>query len=141
MTIDTWGWQIEAGSVATAFQTATGTLQGELAACQRYYFRSSATTAFTFYPVSGSAISTTSVVGLVAMPVTMRTSPTVIDFGNVALSDGSAITSVTTIAFDQANPVATTLSFTVASGLTQFRPYRLISNNNAAAYFGLGAEL
>jgi hypothetical protein len=36
-TIDLWGVQVEDGSVATAFQTATGTLQGELAACQRYY--------------------------------------------------------------------------------------------------------
>jgi hypothetical protein len=36
-TIGIWGQQVESGSTATAFQTATGTIQGELAACQRYY--------------------------------------------------------------------------------------------------------
>jgi hypothetical protein len=37
-TLDFVGFQIEAGSTATNFTTATGTIQGELAACQRYYF-------------------------------------------------------------------------------------------------------
>lgn len=38
-TIQFWGVQLEAGNTATDFQTATGTLAGELAACQRYYWQ------------------------------------------------------------------------------------------------------
>ncbi len=48
-TFDFWGVQIEAGSTATAFQTATGTIQGELAACQRYYVRHTAGSSYTSY--------------------------------------------------------------------------------------------
>jgi hypothetical protein len=40
LAVDLWGVQVEYGSKATPFQTATGTIQGELAACQRYYEKS-----------------------------------------------------------------------------------------------------
>jgi hypothetical protein len=39
-TFQTWGWQVEAGSVATPFTTASGSIGGELALCQRYYQKS-----------------------------------------------------------------------------------------------------
>jgi hypothetical protein len=73
LTIDTWGWQLEAGSVATAFQTATGTLQGELAACQRYFnaFATGAGSAIAL----GSMYSATQLDAVISFP-TMRIAPT-----------------------------------------------------------------
>jgi hypothetical protein len=37
VSVDIWGVQLEAGPTATQFTTASGTVQGELALCQRYY--------------------------------------------------------------------------------------------------------
>jgi hypothetical protein len=76
MTNDFWGVQVEAGSVATAFQTATGTIQGELAACQRYYQNDSIpTTGASGYLMQGVASSR--IVCNIFFPVQMRTTPTV----------------------------------------------------------------
>jgi hypothetical protein len=72
--VDIWGLQLEAGSIATAFQTATGTLQGELAACQRYYYK--VTNGTTNCPIMNAGYySASSVNGYLNFPVTMRISP------------------------------------------------------------------
>jgi hypothetical protein len=86
-TVDVWGIQLEAGSVATPFTTASGTVQGELALCQRYYSKSypqSATPGTTslsnvngyFAPVTyanpGDGRLT------ISFPQIMRTAPTII---------------------------------------------------------------
>jgi hypothetical protein len=70
-TFDFWGTQMEQGSVATAFQTATGTIQGELAACQRYFEMITGGGG-----VIGQAANTTTI-NIVAMyKVTKRVAPT-----------------------------------------------------------------
>jgi hypothetical protein len=73
-TIDFWGVQAEAGSVATPFTTATGTLQGELAACQRYYYLHSTGTGKGI--ALGTYYSSSDMRAYVGLPVTMRTTPT-----------------------------------------------------------------
>jgi hypothetical protein len=67
------GVQIELGSVATTFSRAGGTIQGELAACQRYYQvhnRGGFVTA-------GQAVSTTTLYTGFQFVQTMRTAPTI----------------------------------------------------------------
>jgi uncharacterized protein (DUF486 family) len=69
------GIQLEAGSVATAFQTATGTIQGELAACL-YYFNRLAGEGTGHQISNGQCWSSTEAMATINYP-TMRVAPTI----------------------------------------------------------------
>ena len=143
VTIDMWGFQVEAGSTATAFQTATGTIQGELAACQRYYYRLANAGTSGGYGI-GYAYATTSVANQLRNPVTMRITPTVLEYATVELTIvGVANYTITGLAIDAgtSGPDYVTLLATGASGLTTYRPYSLKNASSASGYIGLGAEL
>jgi hypothetical protein len=75
-TIDMWGLQVEQGSTATAFQTASGSIGGELALCQRYYLSwvtgTTQTIGIGTYTGGGTAVTTAN------FPVTMRIQPTLV---------------------------------------------------------------
>jgi hypothetical protein len=81
-TFDIWGVQIESGSTMTSFQTATGNPASELAACQRYYWRNSGAVYNPMGPVGYTTASTTAN-GYMILPVTMRVTPTSVDFANL----------------------------------------------------------
>jgi hypothetical protein len=139
-TIDFWGVQLEYGSVATPFQTASGgSPQAELAMCQRYYWRFTGDSVYQPYAV-GTAFSTTVAQFCVQNPVPMRIAPTSIDFTSIAVTDSSSAFSVSAITFGNAGKFASSLNAT-ASSLTQFRPYILVNNNSTSGYLGLSAEL
>ena len=137
--IDIWGVQLEAGSVATAFQTATGTIQGELAACQRYYTRWTTTDVYSTFGY-GNAYSTTASQITCFNPVSMRVEPTSVDFSNIAHFDGANVIAATSCILYNSGNQALTVTLG-ATGLTQWRPYALISNNSTSGYIGFSAEL
>jgi hypothetical protein len=135
------GVQLELGTTATTFSRAGGTIQGELAACQRYYYRQSAVESFSDFGL-GFAISTTSARIEVSMPVTMRIAATSLEYSTLILYDGSGTNvAVTSAALGEVNLQRLRLTIGVASGLTQYRPYSLLANNSTSAYVGFSAEL
>jgi hypothetical protein len=140
-TFQIWGVQAEAANTASNFQTATGTLQGELAACQRYYFRQSLAAGATSGSAFGSAKSTTVATMVYSMPVTMRVAPTSGEHSNVRLWDGANVYTVTSSVFSGSTDGFGTADFGVASGLTQFRPYQIIANASLGGYVAFSAEL
>jgi hypothetical protein len=145
-TFQLWGVQMEEGSVATAFQTATGTLQGELAACQRYYWRFGAHSggtagAYQQYGITGYVSLTTQALVQMMYPVRMRATPTSIDFANISINDVNNTTfAITALTFNAQNDSTGGFVATIA-GATANRFCTIQNNNNTGGFLGISAEL
>ena len=144
-TFEFWGVQVEYGSYASPFQTASGgSPQAELAMCQRYYYR------VTFFGATqrlgtGMNVNTTTAHLNVPFPVTMRTNPTALEQSGTAgdysvFYEASNIvcSAVPSFVYGSQQQAVTTL--TVASGLTAGQAIAL-RNVNTNAYLGWSAEL
>jgi hypothetical protein len=136
------GVQLELGAKATPFATASGgSIQGELAMCQRYYVRTLSNQLSSNYGL-GLGNSATQTYFQVNVPE-MRVSPTVIDYSTLEASDGSASVAFTNLTINAGNSTARVafLIGTHSSGITQYRPYLLRNNASTSGFLGLGAEL
>jgi hypothetical protein len=141
LTFDIWGLQLEASNTATAFQTATGTIQGELAACRRYL---PAVNLSSGVGVNlGYAYGTNAALFVIPFDVVARTQPTGISIptvsGNFTVrnsTNGDA--SATTMTFDVAS--VNNASVLTNGTLTAGTVARLITNAGGYILF-TGCEL
>jgi hypothetical protein len=139
------GVQLELGSTATTFSRAQGTIQGELAACQRYYYRRTTTSQSYGEWSFGMCTSTTVFRGLVKFPTVMRIVPTAVEYsGTIRVTDNAsysaAVTAITITAAESTEDNAR-VNATTGGSLTTNQPAFLGSNNDTAAYLGFSAEL
>jgi hypothetical protein len=133
------GVQLEAGTVANDFRRNANSLQGELAACQRYYYRFNAATVGDYLGF-GAGISETVVLATIFLPVSLRTQATSIDFSSLRVFDGvSAATSVSTASISNPNLNSASITLT-SSGIVTHRPYWIIANT-LPSFIGISAEL
>jgi hypothetical protein len=139
---DITGFQIDLGtytaSTAPAFRRSGGTIQGELAACQRYYWRTGGV-ANAYLLSAGNAYNATNLIPNTIFPCTMRVGPTSVDYNAISSYDGVYQADVTVLTLYYATPNSCQFTGTT-TGATQFRNYSLHAKTTSG-YLGFSAEL
>jgi hypothetical protein len=146
ITVSFWGFQLEAGTVATAFTTASGSIAGELALCQRYYNKiiGDPTTLNSYQMFCVTMVeSATTAWGPIYLPVKMRAAPSVTFGGTSSWSFGGTLISVASLLYDtnQSNSHVIVIGTGSASGWTTFQSRYIRSNGDASASINCSAEL
>ena len=153
-----WGFQLEAGNLAgatpttgypTEFTTASGTVGGELALCQRYYYKvySSAATSINEKVAIGLATSTTAALYQIPLPITMRVAPygTINSLGAssfaVINSSNSNAVAATSLSYEVTTPNNVSLSIGLGTSWLTAGNASLLIGNTAGWYLGFSAEL
>ena len=136
--VDITGLQLEIGSVPTPFVRSAGTIQGELAACQRYYYEMAYSGAEPYG--AGTANSTTNAIILTALPVFMRTVPTAVYTGTFRIEGGASKTGIAaaSLSLNQAQNQQV-LTAVTSSSLTTGWGFVMLANGSSA--IKLSAEL
>ncbi len=139
--VDIWGVQLEAGATATSFQTATGTIQGELAACQ-YYYEEIGGASTQFFGAGYAYNSTNAAIVIPCQPKRIApSSVTTTTAGDFTVADGAGSgVLVTNTAMNYPSKNSVLMIATVASGLTTGRGSACYATNTNAR-IKISAEL
>lgn len=139
-TFDFWGMQLEAGTQATPFKRAGGTIQGELAACQRYYYRFGGNEIYQRMGY-GVFLNSTTANTVIHHPVTLRANPSSIEFSTMAVFDGGTVFTANSLGMVAVGRNSISIEAYISSGGNQYRPAQLITNNSLNGYLAVNAEL
>ena len=142
--IDTWGWQVEYGSKATPFDTASGTLGGELALCQRYYHRFSGEGQATATLInSGIGFTTTVAMFIFHLGTTMRIGPSSMEVSNQGIYNVATALSYSggTWSLNQSFDNSVRVIYTHGSPVLTVGSAIIPSSTTTSNYFAFSAEL